>query len=612
MCRLTFAMKMALIGSNAQLISQSLQRVSLWFWFGLVTLTSHSIVPALQAQVPPQLPNPREQIPTPQLRPPDPKGTQPPSTQPLPEPAAPVPLPPPDELLPAPPPSAPGSEQLPPEETPETITVDRFVVIGSTVFTQADFDRVTERFTQRPISLTELFEARSAITQLYLDRGYITSGAYIPPQKLQAGTVEIRVVEGGLEDITVTGLRRLNSNYVRSRLAIATRKPLNRERLLEALQLLQLNPLIRSLSAELSAGTRPGESLLTVNVTEAPTFDAQLLLDNGRSPSVGTDRRQIQLSEANLTGLGDQLTFAYTNTTGSNTFDFSYTLPFNPRNGTLSFSAQTAHSSVIEEPFTPLDIESDSRYFELTLRQPIAQSPNRELATGLTLTQRYSQSVLFGGEIPFPAVGADSEGETRLTALRWFQEATWRSSRAVVALRSQFSFGLSAFNATINDEPPDSHFFSWRGQAQWVRLLAPDTLLLLRGDLQLADRPLLPFEQFALGGIESVRGYRQDVLLTDSGLFASAELRIPILRIPKLAGLLQVTPFVEVGRGWNAGDRPDPDPQTLASVGLGLRLQLGDRLSARFGWGIPLISIEGDKNTWQEQGLYFSIIANPF
>ncbi len=91
------------------------------------------------------------------------------------------------------------------------------------------------------------------------------------------------------------------------------------------------------------------------------------------------------------------------------------------------------------------------------------------------------------------------------------------------------SLGLNLLNSTINQGTPDSRFLSWRGQGQWVRLLAPDTLLLVRGDIQLADGSLLPSEQFGLGGQETVRGYRQDALLTDNGTLLSTELRIPIL-----------------------------------------------------------------------------------
>ncbi len=545
---------------------------------------------------------------------PFPQDVQPPPL-PSPSPSPELPLPPPEDLLQTPSPTPPPPELLPRNVT-ETITVKKFEVVGSTVFSPEDFAKVTERFTNRPISLAELFQVRSVVTQLYVEQGYITSGAYIPPQTLQAGIVKIQVVEGGLEDIKITGTRRLNPNYVRSRIAIATSRPLNRNRLLEALQLLQLNPLIQNLSAELSTGSRPGASLLEIQVREAQSFSAQVLLDNGRVPSVGSFRRRLQLNEANLLGQGDSLNLAYTNTDGSNALDTSYTLPLNPRNGTLSLNYGTSWSHVIEEPFDELDINGNSRYYELTLRQPVFQTPTREFTLGLTASRRESNisSLLedFGISPAELSPGADEEGRTRISALRFFQEWTQRNTREVIAARSQFSLGIGALDATINTNPPDSRFFAWQGQAQWVRLLAADTLLLVRGDLQLASRGLVPLEQFGLGGLESVRGYRQDLLLTDNGAFASVEVRIPILRVSQLNGVLQLTPFVDVGTAWNSG-RSGPESGTLASAGLGLRLQLGDSFTARLDWGIPLISLDSNERTWrQEDGLHFSVLYNPF
>jgi hemolysin activation/secretion protein len=541
--------------------------------------------------------------------------TEPPSTQPLPEPSLPYRLPPPEELL-NPPSTTPSLPVTPENEVPQTIIVEGFKVTGSTVFSQEDFAKLLQPYTNRAITLAELFQARAEVTNLYVNEGYITSGAYIPPQQLQDGVVEIRVLEGKLEDIKVTGNRRLNPNYVRSRIAIATGKPLNRNRLLEGLQLLQLNPLIENLSAELSAGLRPGESVLEVQITEAETFNTQFILDNGRSPAVGSFRRQIQLSEANLLGWGDAISAGYTNTDGSDSVDLSYILPFNPRNGTISFSYGTTDSNIIERPFNTLDIQSDSRYYELTLRQPVIEKPTQEFALGITASRRESEATLQDGEFPFQTLGADEEGRTRISAVRFFQEWTSRNSQQVFALRSQFSFGVDALGSTINETAPDSRFFSWRGQAQWVRLLAPNTLLVLRTDVQLADRPLVPFEQIGLGGLESIRGYRQDALLTDNGIFASAEVRIPIVRFSNENNFLQLTPFFDFGTGWNRSGRTEPnanpDTNTLISVGLGLRLQLEDNLTARFEWGIPLISIPGEKDSWQENGLYFSIVANPF
>lgn len=147
-----------------------------------------------------------------------------------------------------------------------------------------------------------------------------------------------------------------------------------------------------------------------------------------------------------------------------------------------------------------------------------------------------------------------------------------------------------------------------------MRLLAPETLLLLRADVQLASTALVPIEQFGLGGLASVRGYRQDLLLVDNGVFASAEVQLPILRVPQLDGILQITPFIDFGTTWNnSSDRVTPDlPDTLASVGVGLRWSQGDRFTARIDWGIPLVSVDSTAGTWQENGVYFSIQYNPF
>lgn len=549
---------------------------------------------------------------------PRPQDVQPPPPSSLPPPQPPQPLPPPEDLLPPSRPIPTPSEPVP-GKLSETIIVERFEVIGSTVFSLEELAKELAKFTNRPISLVEVFQARTAITELYIKKGYITSGAYIPPQAMQEGVVRIQVVEGKLEDIQVTGNRRLQRNYVRRRLSQATSPPLNRERLLEALQLLQLNPLIQNLSAELTAGSRPGTSVLQIQIKEAKTFSTQAILDNRRSPSVGSFRRRLQVNEANLLGLGDGLNLAYTNTDGSNAFDTSYTFPLNSRNGTLSFDYSTTSSDVIERPFNALDIQSASRYYDLTFRQPVTQTPTQEFALGITASRRESEisSLLFQPAIGLPpnqlSPGADADGDTRVSALRFFQEWTARNSREVIAARSQFSIGLGALGATINDDPPDSRFFAWQGQAQWVRLLAPDTLLLLRADLQLAPRALLPLEQIGLGGLDSVRGYRQDFLLTDNGAFASAEVQVPILRSPQINGVLQVTPFVDFGAGWNSSGRDDPDSNTLASVGLGLRWSQGDRFTARLHWGIPLISVDvEERRTLQENGLYFSVQYNPF
>ena len=534
---------------------------------------------------------------------------EPPSLEQLPE-TPPQPLPPPDELIPdSDQPNLPDSDT--PSDIPNTINVESFEVRGSTVFSAEELAEITQPYTGRPLSFAELLQVRSAITQLYQSNGYINSGAFIPPQELDGGVVIIEIVEGGVEEINVEVDGRLRPGYVRGRLGVATKNPLNINRLVEALQLLRLDPLIENISSELSASPRSGMSILDVEVTTADSFDLRVFANNSRSPSVGSFRRGAGFTEANLLGFGDAISFDYNNTDGSDSFDVSYTFPLNARNGTLKFGYGTTASEVIEPPFDELDIDSESRYYELTYRQPIVQTPNQEFVLGLTASRQESETSLL--DIPFPlSAGADDDGNTRVSAIRFFQEWLNRDENQVFAARSQFNFGVGLFDATVNSgDDPDSLFFSWRLQGQWVRLLAEDTLVLLRTDMQFANDPLPPLEQFRIGGMDSVRGYRQDLLLTDNGWFISAEARLPILRIPEWDLLVQATPFIDYGRGWNFSGE-NPDPNDLGGVGIGLRMQIGDSVTARFEWGIPWMDVDSSDRTWQEQGLYFSIMVNPF
>jgi Hemolysin activation/secretion protein len=546
------------------------------------------------SQLSQQLPNPIQPR-EPEFPPPEP-----------PQPPYPSPLPP--------TPATPAESEFRPDLAGK-IRVDRFEFEGNTAFSDRELAEITKPFAGREITFAELIAAEAAVTQKYVAAGYINSGAVIPANQTfsrQGAVVKIQIVEGGLDEIQITGNRRLNSNYVRSRLEIATRRPLNRDRLLQALQILQLDPLIANISAELQAGSRPENSRLEVRVKEADSFQGEVFADNNRSPSVGSFRRGVRINQTNLLGLGDGLEVSYANTDGSNELNGSYTFPVNPRNGTIRLSAGATKTNVIEEPFDAAGIEGKSRTYELTYRQPIVEKPDRNLALGVTLSRQESNTFLLGERFALSA-GANERGETRVSTVRFFQEYVQRSSSQVFAARSQFSLGTDFLGATANDSGPDSRFLAWRGQAQYVRLLAPETLLIVRSDIQLADRPLLSLEQIGIGGVASVRGYRQDLLLTDNGAIAIAEVRIPVWRVPKVKGLLQVAPFIDFGVGWNhSGEKANPNSDKLLGAGVGLLWQMGDQFNLRLDYGIPLINAQSSDRTFQEKGIYFRINYFPF
>ncbi|ODG99179.1 hypothetical protein A4S05_05505 [Nostoc sp. KVJ20] len=518
--------------------------------------------------------------------------------------------------------------QIPPASVPmpeitkinrEKIKIERFIFKGNTVLSTQQLESVVASYTGREITFAELLEARTAVTRLYTEQGYLTSGAFFPVKENQAitasgGVVTIQIIEGKLEKINVMGSARLQ-NYIRERLQTNTTEVFNSKHLLTALQLLQTDPLIEKISTVIDKGSQSSASVLNVTVQARQSFRIEAFLDNSRSPAIGSFQRRVELSNANLLGLGDRLSLGYRNTDGSNTLTADYSIPLNPQNGTVQFFYANSSANVIERPFSRLDILSDARAYEVTLRQPILRqarsNSTQEFALGLTASRLESESSLLNTPFPLSA-GADSKGRTRISALRFFQEWTQRTRQGALLARSQFNLGVGAIDATVNNSAPDSRFFSWRGQASWLqRLAANGTSLVVRADIQLASRPVVPLEQFANGGINSVRGYRQDTFLSDNGALLSIEARIPAWRTD--TEQLQIIPFFDVGTSWNNITAKDTGitvfTGTLASIGLGIQYQLEARLNARLDWGVPLIPADTNSNleTWQENGFYFSI-----
>ena len=519
--------------------------------------------------------------------------------------------------LPSETPTLPPLPELHTPPTPEQPEItspssDRFFikkveVQGNSVL-QDEIATLTQPYENREVTFEKLLELRSAIIQLYIKNGYITSGAFLPNnQDLSSGIVKIQVVEGKIEQIEIGGLRRLREGYVRSRIILATSTPLNQRRINQALQLLQLDPLIEQVNAELAAGRTSGSNILRVSLKEAPAFHTAFTIDNNQSPSIGSVQGSVEVSHDNLLGFGDRLSARYGRTEGLNLYDINYTIPVNARNGTLSFRYNNDDSRIIGEDFRDLRIRSETQTYSLGLRQPITRTPTSEFAFLLSLDLRQSQTYIFNDR-PYPFTEGSEDGESKVTVIRFSQDWVNRGTRRVLAARSQFSLGIDAFDATINDTGTDGQFFSWLGQFQWVQQLSPRNLLVARIDAQLTSDSLLSLERFSIGGVNTVRGYRQNQLVADNGIVGSVEVRLPLTSDPKV---LQLVPFFEIGTVWNNREI-DPEPATIAGLGLGSRWLITPDLSLHLDYGIPLISVGERGNSLQENGLYFSVRYQPF
>lgn len=508
---------------------------------------------------------------------------------------------------------------LDPEFVPGNILIRKFELVGDEVLTESEIAKIVEPYLLKRISLIELLEVPRKITQSYVEKGFITTSAIIAPQVIKDRVVKIQIIPGTIEAIDISGLEALNAGYIRDRLASATQSPVNQNKLLEALQLLEINPLIADISAELSAGVKPNSSLLEVKIAEADTFSAEVEIDNSQVISIGSFRQQLSLNENNLLGIGDRFNVAYSRSAGSDALsNLSYELPINSRNGTIKLSHNRADNQIVQEPFDDLDIENETEFYELALKQPLSKSIGQELSIGLSLAHETSQTIFLDDE-PFPNLtqATDSDGRTRVTTVGFFQDFLKRDRNQVLFFRSQFQLGIDAFDATIDSEQADGEFVSWQGYGEYIYALSRKNILAFKGNMQLANDNLPSIKQFSAGGLNSVRGYPQNILTGDNGIFFSSELRSTIFSRsdPKTSSpqiTLEFIPHLDFGQAWNTGTRPNQSVNTLLSLGAGLKLSLSKRLVATIDWSFPIIEVDTPGDSLQANGIYFSLRSELF
>jgi hemolysin activation/secretion protein len=522
----------------------------------------------------------------------------------------------------APPLALPPAPTAPPDQADRLAAQGRvfvagFTVEGSTVFTPEQLELLVAPWSGRPITSEELLAARDAITQHYVAHGYITSGAVVPDQDVADGIIAIHVVEGALTDVEVSGVKRFRSSYFRSRLRHAARAPLNVFALERELQMLQQDPWVERVKASLHPGERRGESWLAFDVEEAQPYELWASYSNEQSPSIGSDGGGPSLKLANLAGMGDELSLDFTRTRGLRDLEARYSLPFSTENTTLDLEYRNSESEVVIGEFQSLDLVSDYVSYTVRLRHPAVRNPYQELWVGLEGEWHKSTTRIFDDERISLAPGADN-GDSIASVLRFPIQYTQRSRAQVFALRSTLSLGWNVMGASNVRGEPDSRFTAWLGQVNFARRLPErfwSTDLVARLDAQFASSELLTIEQFAMGGMHTVRGYAENSFVRDNGVVGSLEFRVPILRDGLGRRILELAPFVDVGRSYDKNGTPlgfAGDKNTLSSWGLGLRFKPTERVLAELYWGDALRDVPDVGRGIQNHGWHFRVSTRAF
>ena len=491
-----------------------------------------------------------------------------------------------------------------------SVVVEQIKVQGYTIFNEREIAAIVEAYRGKRLNYAAIRNITQAITDFYVSKGYITSGAYLPEQEIVDGVIHIQVIEGKLESINIDGLKNLQEDYVRS--FISSRKssqPLNVKTLEDDLKLLRQDASIKDIKAELVRGTQPHLSVLLLEVAEISPFETGLSFDNYRSPSIGEFQGTIAIGYRNLIGISDRFSAQYNLTEGFDAYSLGYTMPLNYQRGNFSLEYRNGDSKIIEV-FEDAGIRAEYDTFSVQYRQPIIYEPEREVTLGIGFAKKNSETFILDDE-PYSFITGTEQNRSATSILKLTGDWIERSQSAVFALNSEINIGLDVFNSTVDENAPDGIFFSWLGQAQWTQALNRERNLLLVTRLvtQLTPHSLLPLEQFTLGGAGTVRGYRQNQEIGDNAVVGTIEIYVPLIGDRFNEHNLNLIPFFDGGTVWNNSNN---EAEALASLGIGLNWQFKNWLSVRIDWGVPLIERNDFGDSLQDNGFTFFLQLQPF
>jgi len=491
---------------------------------------------------------------------------------------------------------------------------------------EAGFDRIT--------ALVQL------INLAYINNGYPNTGVLIEGHS-EGGILGLRLVSGRLSAAPGTDnplavtfrdghARGLDADYIRNRLPSAWAEPINIREIERDFRLLSDDPAIRVLNANLLPGARPGEASLALEVVPQPQVDVYTTYANNRSPSVGARRFAIGGSVRSWHQPGDLLSVQYGTTRGLTDFSGSYSAPVLSPRWMLSVRGGFNNATVVDRRLVPLDIGSKEYFVEGALSRTLIARPLMPRAgagrwqpavnvvLGAVLVHRQVKSSLLG--TPFSFSPGSRDGRTEYDVARLTLDYTRRSLNTVFAASFTASHGLGGTRSVPPGAVTPSPFFTaTQLQLNYARRISPKLLeLRLRFAGQWASGLLYSPERFSIGGSDTVRGYRESLLLADEALVGSIELAQPFDLGRRRGGAaafrwgaFTASVFADGALAHNRV-APEPLPKAVASLGGRLAWTPSDWLSGSvtFGQALKQAVVPGITNL-QDRGFTFQLTFHP-
>lgn len=461
------------------------------------------------------------------------------------------------------------------EEQNAAFDILEYRVEGNTVLPVGKVEEAVYPHLGEGKSVDDAEKARAALEKAFHDAGYLTVFVNIPEQKVDAGVVRLEVQEGQVEKLRVVGSRYYALGAIKERVPeFAEGNVPYFPKVQKQLASINGTP-DRQVAPVLRPGKTPGKVEVDLKVQDKLPFHGGIELNNRYSANTTHTRLNGSMRYDNLWqrdhSLGISFQVTPENTDETKVFSATYLIP----TGGDYWALYGVHSKSNVSAVGDVNVIGNGNIYGLRYIHP------------LPALEGYSHSLTLGVDYKdfqetTALLGADSFN-TPIAYTPFFAgyDATLQGDGYQSQINLGFTFSIRGLGNKVQ-EFADKRFlakpdFAYvRGELKHTQQLYKGWNLFANLSGQYANQPLISSEQFAVGGLDSVRGYLESNSLGDHGANATFELRTPSLAkyLSDQIGSLHGVAFYDAAYVRIRDPLPAQiETYNLASVGFGFQLK---------------------------------------
>lgn len=444
------------------------------------------------------------------------------------------------------------------------IEIAHIFVEGATKLAEKPVNGLIREYEGQCLGLASINTLIGRITNLYIEKAFITSRAYLPEQNIRSGNLRVKVIEGTIESFEIVGGEQ---RLLKTAFPKMIGRTLNLREIEQGLDV--LNQAGGQAKVEFHPGEKVGGTRVKILYQKQDQVVLSVSTDNSGQESTGKRKVGWSLSWDNPFNLNDSL---YINTQPempfdskerySRSFSAAYSVPY----GRWLFASQVSlfkYFTHVESGLQDFDSWGKNRLANLSAKRLLSRDQNSKTFLDIGLKTQKSENYINDVLLQTSSRSYDSVS-MGLASENYFSGGNMLLSS--LSLTKVFNVD----NALSNDDFTKANMrLSWHGQAKWWHHPVSYQSSL---NGQYSPDAVFSSEALSLGSQYTVRGFDEIGLTSESGFYWRNELSSGF-RMHK-ALRWNVQPFIGVDYGQvRNGDE-------LAGASMGLRWQAGHFQSA--------------------------------